>query len=327
MKKVLTGVQATGDLHIGNYLGVIKSLVDWQKDAQCYYFVPNLHSLNIRPDAKKLNEETYANVAWFLAAGIDPNKSLIYVQSLVPAISELCWILNNFVTMGELSRMTQYKDKSIDRDEKGQLVALFAYPVLMAADILLFDANIIPVGDDQKQHVELTRDIATRFNNIYGNIFTVPEPVMETIGARVMNLQNPAKKMSKSDDNQSGNVMLLDKPDLISEKIKRAVTDSGNSIEASDDKPAITNLLQIYAGFGNKKIEEVQDMYVGKSYGEFKDDLSELVLKEISLLQTRYNQLISDKHKLGSLIRESSAKASRIADKKLDQIKQKLGLF
>lgn len=327
MKKVLTGIQATGDLHIGNYLGVIKSLVGYQKTAQCYYFVPNLHSLNIRPDAKKLNEETYANVAWFLAAGIDPNKSLIYVQSLVPAVSELCWILNNFVTMGELSRMTQYKDKSKDREERGQLVALFSYPVLMAADILLFDANIVPVGDDQKQHVELTRDIAMRFNNIYDDIFTIPDPVIEKIGARIMNLQNPAKKMSKSDENQSGNVMLLDRPELISEKIKKAVTDSGDSIEASDDKPAITNLLQIYAGFSGDSIEEIQKLYVGKSYGEFKNDLSDLAVKEISSLQSRYRQLIGDKQKLDNLIKESSAKASEIANKKLKQIKQILGLF
>ncbi len=327
MKTILSGVQATGDLHIGNYLGAIKPCVELQTEGKAIYFVPNLHSLNVRPDPEKLRSETYANIAWFIAAGIDPNKSILYVQSDVSANSELCWILNNYVTMGELSRQTEYKDKSLKRGAKGQIVALFTYPVLMAADILLYGANQVPVGEDQKQHVELARDIAMRFNNQYGETFTVPEPVIRKVGARVMSLQDPTKKMSKSDPNQNGNVLLLDDPSLIETKFKKAVTDSGDKIEASEDKPAITNLLQIYAGFSGKSIEDLQKEYVDKRYGEFKSDLGSLVADDVAKIQTKYNELRKDTALLQQIIDDGAVKANEIATKKLREVKDKIGLL
>ncbi len=327
MKTILSGIQATGDLHIGNYLGAIKPCVDLQTQGRAIYFVPNLHSLNVRPEPEKLRSETYANIAWFVAAGIDPSKSILYVQSDVSANSELCWILNNYVTMGELSRQTEYKDKSLKRGAAGQLVALFTYPVLMAADILLYGAAQVPVGEDQKQHVELARDIAVRFNNQYGETFVVPEPVIRKVGARVMSLQDPTKKMSKSDPNQNGNVLLLDDPTIIETKFKKAVTDSGEKIEASEDKPAVTNLLQIYAGFTNESIENIQTRYVGKGYGEFKADLGKLVADDLAKVQAKYNDLRANTQLLKEIIDEGAAKANEIANKKLREVKNKIGLL
>ena len=327
MNTYLSGIQATGDLHIGNYLGSIRPCVDLQSQGQAIYFVPNLHSLNVRPDPEKLRKETYANIAMYLAAGIDPEKSILYVQSKVPANSELCWILNNFVTMGELARQTQYKDKSSRGGAEGQIAALFTYPVLMAADILLYGATHVPVGEDQKQHVELARDIALRFNNIYGETFVVPEPVIRKIGARVMSLQDPSKKMSKSDPNQSGNVLLLENTELIRDKIMRAVTDSGSSIELNDEKPAISNLIQIYSGFSGKEVSEIQEAYSGKGYGEFKSDLSSLVADQVGELQARFSSFYADKPNLELIIQEGSNKAQQIAVAKLSEVKTKLGLL
>jgi tryptophanyl-tRNA synthetase len=229
--------------------------------------------------------------------------------------------------MGELSRQTEYKDKSIKRGSEGQLVALFTYPVLMAADILLYNATHIPVGEDQKQHVELARDIADRFNNQFGQTFVVPEPVIREVGARVMSLQDPLIKMSKSDPNQAGNILLLDDPDEIKSKFKRAVTDSGDKIEASDDKPALTNLLQIYAGFSGQSVEQIEQKYSSKGYGEFKTDLGELVAGEIATIQSKFNDLMKDRQKLQAIIDEGANKAREIAQPKLADVKAKIGLL
>lgn len=327
MKTILSGVQATGQLHIGNYLGAMKPWVDWQAKGRAYFFIPDLHTLNIRPDPDILREQVLDTVAWLLAVGIDPKTSTIYVQSKIPAHAELCWILQNYVTMGELGRMTQYKDKSARRGADGQLVGLFTYPVLMSADILLYDADIVPVGEDQKQHVELTRDIASRFNNLYGDTFVVPEPVLPQIGARVMSLSNPTIKHSKSDPDQSGNILLADEPDAIRRKVKRAVTDSGSRIELSDDKPAIINLLQIYAGFSGLKLEEVAGRYAGSGYGEFKSDLAELMVESITQLQVKYRQFRADDAGLHTVIEQGSEKAGKIANTKLVEVKTKIGLL
>ncbi|MCC7289444.1 tryptophan--tRNA ligase [bacterium] len=326
MKTILSGVQATGKMHIGNYLGAMKPWVDWQNQGRAFFFIPDLHTLNVRPDAETLRGNIYDTVAWLLAVGIDPRKSTIFVQSRVPAHAELCWILQNYVTMGELNRMTQYKDKSSKRGADGQVVALYTYPVLMAADILLYSADIVPVGEDQKQHVELTRDIATRMNNIYGDCFVVPEPALPQVGARVMSLTTPTIKMSKSDANQNGNIMLADEPKVITKKIKRAVTDSGSTIELSDDKPAIANLLQVYAGFSDMSVPEVANKYAGVGYGTFKTELAELVVEQISQLQMDYEVIRQDKKRLDDVIEEGSQRAAGIAQKKLNGIKQKIGL-
>lgn len=327
MNTYLSGIQATGDLHIGNYLGSIKPCVDLQSQGQAIYFVPNLHSLNVRPDPEKLRNETYANIAMYLAAGIDPEKSILYVQSKVSANSELCWILNNFVTMGELARQTQYKDKSSKGGAEGQIAALFTYPVLMAADILLYGATHVPVGEDQKQHVELARDIALRFNNLYGETFVVPEPVIRRIGARIMSLQDPSKKMSKSDTNQAGNILILENTELIKDKIMRAVTDSGSSIELSDEKPAISNLIEIYSAFSSKDVTEIQEAYSQKGYGEFKSDLASLVATQLEDIQARFSSFYEDKPRLEQVIEDGSSRAEQIAIKKLSEVKTKLGLL
>lgn len=326
-KRILSGVQATGSLHIGNYLGIMKPWTAWQDRGQAFYFIPDLHSLNVRPEPAKLSQNTLNNVAWLLAVGIDPKKSIIFAQSQVPAHAELFAILNNYVTMGELSRMTQYKDKASRFGERGQLAGLFEYPVLMAADILLYDAGTVPVGADQKQHVELARDIATRFNNLHGETFVLPQPVFPDYGAKVMSLQDPDKKMSKSDPDPLGKVELLDDPKDIETKIKRAVTDSGTTIEASDSKPAITNLLQIYAAFSGKTVAELEQEYAGVSYRQFKKDLANTVTAELGSLQKRYQDLLKDEARLRNILAQGRVKAMDIAGKKIDTVKEKVGLI
>lgn len=324
--RILSGIQATGRLHIGNYLGMVRPFVAMQDQGDAFYFIPNLHSLNVRPDPKVLRQDTLANVAWFLAAGVEPKKSTVFAQSHVPAHSELCWILNNYVTIGELNRMTAYKDKSSKRGAEGQLVALFTYPVLMAADIILYDAEIVPVGDDQRQHVELTRDIVTRFNKLYGDTFIVPKAVLPEVGARIMSLQDPTVKMSKSDVNQSGNIMLLDDEASIRNKVKRAVTDDRGEVVVRPEGGAITNLIHIYSGFSGQSIAQIEARYAGKGYGEFKSDLADLLVKEIGDLQRTFHALMSDEEYLLKVLADGAAKASQIAENKLTEVKQKLGI-
>ncbi len=325
--RILSGIQATGKLHIGNYLGMVKPFVEMQDKGEAFYFIPNLHSLNVRPDPETLRQDTLANVAWFLAAGVDPKKSIIFAQSNVPAHSELCWILNNFVTMGELSRMTAYKDKSATKGPEGQLVALYTYPVLMAADIILYDADQVPVGEDQKQHVELTRDIVARFNKLYGETFVVPKAVLPSVGGRIMSLQDPTRKMSKSDANQSGNIMLLDDESTVRNKIKRAVTDDKGEVRASDQGGAVTNLMHIYSGFSSKSMSEIEQLYSGKGYGDFKSNLANLLVGEIGVLQRTFHALMADEDYLIKVLAEGAVRANQIAEKKLIVVKQKLGIL
>jgi len=332
MKRVLSGIRANSDLTIGNYLGALKPWVSLQhsdaaSDTNYIFFVPNLHSLMGRPDPAQLRHNTLSNVAWFLAAGLDPSKVTLFVQSQVPAHAELSWIFDNYVTMGELSRMTQYKDKVRKGGEAGQLVSLFVYPSLMAADILLYDANEVPVGEDQKQHVELARDIATRFNNLYGKTFVLPEVILPKVGARIMNLQDPSAKMSKSDQDQGGNIMLSDSAEVMSRKLKRAVTDSDEEIVAAKDKPAITNLLQLFAAVTGRTIKELEAAYVGKGYGAFKTDLADAVVAHLEPIQRRQAELMQDQSELLAILEDGRDKASAIAGAKLDQVKQLLGLF
>lgn len=327
MKRILSGVQATGELHLGNYLGALKPWAELQHDGEAFYFIPNLHSLNVRPKPDQLRESVYDTAAWLLAAGIDPAKSRVFVQSQVPAHSELSWILSNFVTMGELERMTQYKDKRARFGEAGQLVALFTYPVLMAADILLYDAELVPTGKDQIQHVEITRDIAERFNRLYGPVFTIPETWTPKTAAAIMNLQKPDRKMSKSDPDENGKIDLLENGASAQKKIMRAVTDSGSEIKSGPDKPALTNLLHIYAGLSGKTMAELENQYVGKSYGDFKTDLAALVGESLEALQKKYHEIKVDQAYIERVLEEGRVAANDLANAKLTVVKTALGLI
>ena len=329
MKRIVSGVKPTGELTLGNYLGAIRRWGEMSADQsrEHFFFVPNLHALTSRPDPKVLHDDSRAAVAWLLAAGVDNDHSYIFMQSQVPAHSELTWILNNYTTVGELNRMTQFKDKALKSGPEGQLAGLYDYPVLMAADILLYDADEVPVGEDQKQHVELTRDIATRFNNIHGKVFKVPEPTVQTEGARIMNLQDPTRKMSKSDADDSGNIYLADDEKTIVRKFTRAVTDSGSQVSSGPDKPALTNLLAIYSVLSGKSVDELEAAYAGRGYGEFKDDLAGIVVDTITPLQKRYQQYLSSESKLDQALEHGWWRASELANAKLAQVKEVLGLF
>jgi tryptophanyl-tRNA synthetase len=328
MKTVFSGLKPTGEMTIGNYLGAIKHWpLNQSKDNRTIFFVPNSHALTVRQSPKDIKTRTLDLVAWLLTAGIEPSKSIILVQSMVPAHAELFWILDNYVTMGELSRMTQFKDKSHKLGPEGQLVGLFNYPVLMAADILLYDSNEVPVGEDQVQHVELTRDIANRFNKLYGETFVLPKATIPNYGGRVMSLDNPSVKMSKSDHPDSY-VALGEPANSVLNKFKRAVTDSDTQVRYNKiEKPAISNLMEIYAGFSGMSLEEIESKYKGIGYGEFKNDLGELTAEKLSLLQKDFEKYRSNEGSLMSIIEEGSQKASAIASKKLSEVKNKIGLL
>jgi tryptophanyl-tRNA synthetase len=328
MKTVFSGLKPTGEMTIGNYLGAIKHWpLNQSKDNRTIFFVPNSHALTVRQSPEDIKTRTLDLVAWLLTAGIEPSKSIILVQSMVPAHAELFWILDNYVTMGELSRMTQFKDKSRKLGPEGQLVGLFNYPVLMAADILLYESDEVPVGEDQVQHVELTRDIANRFNKLYGETFVLPKATIPNYGGRVMSLDNPSVKMSKSDHPDSY-VALGEPANSVLNKFKRAVTDSDTQVRYNKiEKPAISNLMEIYAGFSGMSLEEIESKYKGIGYGEFKNDLGELTAEKLSLLQKDFEKYRSNEGSLMSIIEEGSQKASAIASKKLSEVKNKIGLL
>jgi tryptophanyl-tRNA synthetase len=329
VKRILSGIKPSGEVTLGNYLGAMKRWAELQQRGgdDYFYFVPNLHALTARPKPEQLLQNTLSAVAWLLALGIDYKRSTVFVQSQIPAHSELCWILDNFVTMGELSRMTQYKDKSQKMGSDGQYVGLFNYPVLMAADILLYDADEVPVGDDQKQHVELAREIAERFNNIYGPVFKMPKAVIQDTGARIMDLQNPLNKMSKSDQDERGYILMVDPPDVIRDKIKRAVTDSGSEIKAGEDKPALSNLLSIYSLLSGKETGYIEESYAGKGYAEFKSDLGNLIVEAVGALQNKHDGIMKDRSELISIIDVGRRRAAEVAEQKVAQVKLKLGLI
>lgn len=330
MKRVVSGVKPTGELTLGNYIGAMKRWGEMSADPdrEHFFFVPNLHALTVRPDPETLKRDSRSAVAWLLACGVDHDHSYIFMQSQVPAHSELMWILNNYTTVGELNRMTQFKDKAGKQGAEGQLVGLYDYPVLMAADILLYDPDEVPVGEDQKQHVELTRDIATRFNNIHGDTFKVPEPTVQQAGARIMNLQDPTRKMSKSDTDDSGNILLSDDEKLIEKKIMRAVTDSGSHVAAAPDKPAITNLLVIMSVLSGKPISELEEKYATSGYGEFKSDVADTVVKALRPLQKVHHELMKDGNdRIEKALEHGWWRASELANAKLGRVKEILGLL
>jgi tryptophanyl-tRNA synthetase len=327
LKRVVSGIKPSGELTIGNYLGAMKGWAENQhkEGYENFFFIANLHAITVRQDPDQLYKRTVDIVAWLITSGVDPNRSVIFVQSMIPAHSEICWILNNYVTMGELGKMTQYKDKSTKGGKEGQIVGLFDYPVLMAGDVLLYDADEIPVGVDQVQHVELARTIAQRFNNLHGETFRVPKATLSADTSKIMSLNDPLKKMSKSESVESY-VAMDDDYDVVIKKFKRAVTDSENIIKKSDDKPALSNLLSIYSGFSGKSIEEIEKDYSNQGYGKFKSDLGELVAGTLKDWQTRFSEIRSNDERLDNVIREGNAKAGTLANEKLRIVKDKLGL-
>ncbi len=323
-KTIYSGIQPTGCVTIGNYIGAINSWKKLQENNACIYGIANMHALTVRQEPAEFRARVKSFFAQYLACGLDPEKSILYIQSDVAEHAELTWILNCFTYIGELSRMTQFKDKSL-KNEDNINSGLFTYPILMAADILLYKTDLVPVGIDQKQHLELSRDIAARFNNIYGDVFTVPEPYIPEHGAKITSLQSPTEKMSKSDPDPNGMVSIIDPPDLIRKKFKRAVTDSDNRIIVSADKPGITNLLTIYSVFADCSLQEAERRFEGKGYGEFKTAVGEAVIDVLAPLQERYKTLMDNKDYLDKLAAEGADKARSIARKVLAKVKRKIG--
>ena len=325
-KKVLySGMQATGTLTLGNYLGALKNWVELTDEYECIYGVMDLHSLTVRQGPAEFRKNARALYALYVAAGLDPEKNCIYYQSHVSGHAELGWILDCFTYMGELNRMTQFKDKAAKHADNIN-AGLYTYPVLMAADILLYQADVVPVGVDQKQHLEITRDIAERFNNIYGDVFTIPEAYIGKKGAKIMSLQEPGKKMSKSDTNANATILLLDDTDTIIRKFKRAVTDSESEVRYAEEKPGISNLMDIYSAVTGKTYEEIEKEFAGKGYGDFKLAVGETVADHLKPLQERYEQLMKDKAYIESMIKQNDEKAAYYANKTLRKVQKKVGL-
>ena len=324
-KKVLfSGMQATGNLTLGNYLGALKNWVTLSDEYECFYSVVDMHSITIRQDPAVLRKRARTLLTLYIAAGLDPEKNCIYYQSHVSGHAELAWILNCFTYMGELNRMTQFKDKAAKHADNIN-AGLFTYPVLMAADILLYQADVVPVGIDQMQHLELTRDIAQRFNGIYGDVFTVPEAYIGKVGAKIMSLQDPAKKMSKSDENPNGSIYLMDDPDTIMRKFKRAVTDSEGQILYRDEQPGIKNLINIYCACTGKAPDEVVREFDGRGYAECKPAVGEAVVSVLKPLQDRVEELSKDKAYIDSVIKNNAEKAQYFANKTLRKVQKKVG--
>lgn len=325
-KKIFSGIKPSGDVHIGQYIGAISQWPKMQTDNNCIFCIVDYHAITVKQDPKELRRRLLEITKIYLAAGIDPEKSIIFRQSDVSAHTELAWILNCYgARIADLNKMTQFKDKA-GKNQESVSVGLYDYPVLMAADILLYDTDIVPVGEDQQQHVELARDIAKRFNNDYGEIFKIPQVVVKQEGARVMSLLDPMKKMSKSDDNQNNCIALLDEPEEVRKKIMRAVTDSEDSIYFDVvEKPALSNLLTIYAQLGNREIKRLEKDYKGKGYGEFKKDLAEVVVKFLEDFQEKYNS-ISDKEAF-KILNKGKIRAEKIAQEKLIKVKKVIGLL
>lgn len=324
-KRLYSAIQPSGEMTIGNYLGAIRNWVAMQDEFECIFSTANLHTITVRQDPKQFKKNTEQLYAMLLACGVDRSKCLFYHQSLVPAHAELGWVLNTFTQFGELSRMTQFKDKS-QRHADNINAGLFCYPTLMAADILLYQADLVPIGHDQKQHLELTRTVADRFNSIYGKTFIVPEPYIPKRGARVMSLADPTKKMSKSDENTKSFVLLTDEPGTIIKKFRSAVTDSGSEVRKAEDKPGISNLMDIYGAFTGKTDEEIEREFEGKGYGDFKTAVGETVAEHLKPIKERYNEYLSDRKFLAECAAEDAAKAAKIAERTMQKVYKKIGL-
>ncbi len=325
-KVLLSGIQPSGNLMIGNYIGAIKYWVELQKNYQCYFALVDLHTITVKQDPQVLRNRCYDFLALYIASGIDPEQNTIFVQSHVLAHAQLAWLLNCYTYMGELSRMIQFKEKSA-RFSTNINVGLFDYPVLQAADILLYDTEVVPVGQDQKQHLELARDLAIRFNNLYGEVFVVPEPFIPPIGGRIMSLQDPTKKMSKSDDNENNYIALLDPPEVIRKKIMRSVTDSGSDIRNDPEKPGISNLLALYSTIANQTIPDLEKKYQNQGYGVFKKDIAESLVEFLAPLQERFYALRGDSEKMRKILEHGANQANKKAMQKLQQVQDCIGFI
>ncbi len=323
-KKVLSCIQPSGMLTLGNYLGALKNWVNMQDEFDCTFAVADLHAITVRQEPAKLRSQIYSTYALLLALGIDPKKNTLFIQSHVPQHAGLAWLLSCNTQFGEMSRMTQFKDKSL-KHANNVNVGLFSYPVLMAADILLYQPDLVPVGADQKQHLEIARDIAIRFNNLYGDVFTIPEPYITKTGARVMSLQDPTKKMSKSDENLNSWVAILDSRDDIIRKFKRAVTDSESCVRFSDEKPGISNLMTIYSAVTGKALSDIEKEFEGKGYGEFKLAVGETVADALAPIKASYDEIIKDKKALEELYKAGAEKAFYVARKTYSKAMKKVG--
>jgi tryptophanyl-tRNA synthetase len=324
-KRVFSGIQPTGDIHIGNFLAAIKHWVMMQDSYDCVFCIVDMHAITVPQDQKVLNAKIREVSGLLLAAGIDPARSIIFIQSHISAHTELTWILNCFIPMGWMQRMTQFKEKTHKQKEQVS-VGLFDYPSLMASDILLYNTDVVPVGEDQKQHVELARDVAQRFNSTYGKTFTLPEPLIPDVGARIMGLDDPTKKMSKSEENTGHAINLLDSPDVIRNKIMRATTDSLREIRFDENRPGIFNLLTIYQLFTGNSNKEIEAQFEGKGYADFKKALAEVVVENLRPLQERYQKLTAESGRIDTILAEGAAKARPLAEKTLAEVKDKIGL-
>ena len=325
-KTLLSLVQPSGDLTIGNYLGAIKNFIKLQDEYDCYIGVADLHSITVPQVAAELRKRSREIVAIYLALGLDPDKVTIFIQSHNPDHLKLYWVLNSISYMGQLSRMTQFKDKQNRADENNN-AALFTYPTLMAADILAYNTDVVPVGIDQQQHMELARDLAIRFNSRYSETFTVPESIINESTRKIMSLRNPEKKMSKSDEDKNASIFLLDPPNVIRKKIKSAVTDSLNNFDYNDDQIALKNLIDIYLAFTGEELDHVLAKYKGKGYGEFKADLADIVAKELEDFQNKYNEIISDKDRIDQILKDGAEKSQRKTRNLISKVYRKVGFL
>ena len=323
-KRVLSCIQPSGLLTLGNYLGALKNWTEMQYEFDCTYAVADLHAITVRQEPAKLRSQIYSTFAILLALGIDPEKNTVFIQSQVPEHTALSWLLSCYTQFGEMSRMTQFKDKSKKHPDNIN-VGLFSYPVLMAADILLYKSDLVPVGEDQKQHLEIARDIAVRFNNIYGDVFTVPEAYIPKAGARIRSLQDPSKKMSKSDDNVNAWIAILDGRDDIIRKFKRAVTDSGSEVRMAEDKPGVSNLITIYSAVTGKSTADVEREFEGKGYGDFKLAVGEAVADALAPIKQKHDEIIKDKKAMEQLYKAGAEKAEYVARKTYFKAMKKVG--
>jgi len=325
-KIIFSGIQPSGSLTLGNYIGAIKNWVKLQDEYECLFCVVDLHAITVRQEPKDLRQRTLEVLAIYIASGLDPEKNTLFIQSHVPTHSEAAWLLNCFTYMGELSRMTQFKDKS-QRYGDSISAGLLNYPVLMAADILLYNADLVPVGKDQKQHIELARDVANRFNNLYSPTFTIPEPYIATTGQKIMDLQNPTKKMSKSEENPNGYILIMDPPEVIRKKISRAVTDSIGEVRYSDDQPGVKNLMNILISLTGVSPEEIEKKYAGKGYAEFKKDVAEAIVAELEPIQNKVKEILADKAYLEKIYKAGAEKAYYMSLKTLRKMQKKIGFI
>jgi tryptophanyl-tRNA synthetase len=325
-KRILSGIKPTGDLTLGSYIGAIKNWVSLHNDYDCFFMLADLHAITIRHDPALLRKRTIEQLAALIASGLDPEKNVLFIQSMVPAHAELAWVLNCYAMMGELNRMTQFKDKAAKQADNIN-AGLYTYPVLMAADILLYQADLVPVGEDQKQHVEITRDIANRFNGVYGDVFTLPEPYIPKVGARIMSLTDPESKMSKSEESV-GSVLIMDNPDVIMAKFRRAVTDSETEVKFDPiNKRGVSNLMSIYSACTGKTFDEIQNEFAGRGYGDFKKTVGEAVVETLRPVREETTRLLKEKAYLEKIVAEGATRAAYTANKTVSKVYKKVGFY